>query len=75
MARCDLADARVRRDLCNLGLGAVMRCGVVCAISPALISLCDLGFDSFFFWKWFEGKLGDGFWTVGWHDLGWPELS
>ena len=75
MARCDLADARVRRDRCNLGLGAVMRCGVVCAISPALISLCDLGFDSFFFWKWFEGKLGDGFWTVGWHDLGWPELS
>ena len=75
MARCDLAGDRVRRDRCDLGLGAVMRCGVVCAISPALISFCDLGFDSFFFWKWFEGKLGDGFWTVGWHDLGWPELS
>ena len=49
VARCDLAGARVQRDRCDLGLGAVMRCGVVCAISPALISFCDLGFDSFFF--------------------------
>ena len=24
----------------------------------------------FFFRKWFEGKLGDGFWTVGWPELG-----
>ena len=37
----------------------------------------SLSFGSvlFFFWKWFNGKLGDGFWIMGWHDLGWPELG
>ena len=66
MARCDLAGARVQRDRCDLGLGAVMRCGVVCAISSALLSLCDLGFGSFFF---FFGnglkvslEIGSGLW-------------
>ena len=78
VAGCDLTDAGVRRDRCDLGLCAVVRSGVVCAISPALLSLRNLGFGSFFFfffWKWFEGKLGDGFWTVGRHDLGWLELG
>ena len=60
---------------CVLGLDAMVRSGVVvCAILPALLSLLALGLV-LFFWKWFEGKLGDGFWTIGWHDLGWPELG
>ena len=49
---------------CDMRLGAVVRSGVVVhVISTALLSLLALGV--FFFWKWFEGKLGDGFWTVG----------
>ena len=61
---CDLVSAGVRRDQCDLGLGAVVQSGVVCTISPALLSLLALGLVLFFFsffWKWFEGKLGDGF--------------
>ena len=61
---------------CVLGLDAMGRSRVVvCAISPALLSLLALGSVLFFFWKWFEGKLGDGFWIMGRHDLGWMELS
>ena len=42
-----------------------MRSGVVCAISPALLSLCDLGFGSFFFFG--NGlklslEMGSGLW-------------
>ena len=63
---------------CDLGLDAVVRSGVVvCAISPALLSLVALGsvLFFFFFWKWFKGKLGHGFWTMGRHDLGLPKLG
>ena len=75
----DLASGWVRSRQC-WGAMRPVRSGVVCAILSALLSLHDLGFGSFFFffflfWKWFEGKLGDGFWTVGWHDLGWLELG
>ena len=61
---------------CVLGLDAMGRSRVVvCAISPTLLSLLALGSVLFFFWKWFEGKLGDGFWIMGRHDLGWMELG
>ena len=49
VAGCDLTDAGVQRDRCDLGLCAVVRSGVVCSISSALLSLHDLGFGSFFF--------------------------
>ena len=79
----DLASGWVRSRQCWGAMRPVrsrVRCGgaiwVVCAISPALLSLHDLGFGFFFFFlKWFEGKLGDGFWTVGRHNLGWLELG
>ena len=61
---------------CVLGLDAMGRSRVVvCAISLALLSLLALGSILFFFGKWFEGKLGDGFWIMGRHDLGWMELG
>ena len=39
---------------------------------PLSLSLGSVPFFFFFFFfrKWFEGKLGDGFWTVGWPELG-----
>ena len=49
---CDLdggAGAGVRQDRCNLGLGVVVRSGVVCAILLALLSLLALGSILFFF--------------------------
>ena len=87
---CDLIGAGVRRDQRDLGLGAVVRSGVVvragvgcggvilgCGVrdlAGSTLSSCSW-FGSFFFWKRFEGKLRDGFWTVGRHNLGWPELG
>ena len=67
VAGCDLTDAGVRRDRCDLGLCAVVRFGVVCAISPALLSLRNLGFGSFFFFFFGNGlkvslEMGFGLW-------------
>ena len=51
---CDLAGARVRRDRCNLGLGAVVQSRVASsAISSYYFSL----FSIFLGWKSFEGKI------------------
>ena len=61
VAGCDLTDAGVRRDRCDLGLCAVVRSGVVCAISPALLSLRNLGFGSFFFGNDLKVSLEMGF--------------
>ena len=72
---CDLAHAGVRRDRCDLGLGVIWGC-VRDLTDSALSSQFGVWFFFFFFfWKWFEGKLGEGFWTVGWHNLGWSELG
>ena len=54
--------------------GVILGCGVR-DLAGSTLSSCSW-FDSFFsFWKWFEGKLGDGFWTMGRHNLGRPELG
>ena len=55
--------------------GAIWGCGVRDITGSTLSSCSWFGsffflFFFFFFWKWFEGKLGDGFWTVGWPEIG-----
>ena len=80
----NLASAGVRSRRC-WGATRPVQSGVRCGgaiwgcvrdLVGSTFSSCSW-FDSFFFffWKWFEGKLGDGFWTVGRHNLGWPELG
>ena len=83
--RRDLASGWVRSHRC-WGATRPVWSGVVCggAIWGCVRNLAGSTLSSqfgvrffffFFFWKWFEGKLGDGFWTVGRHDLGWLELG
>ena len=60
--------------------GAIWGCGVILGLDAVMRSgvrflLLVRFFFFFFFWKWFEGKLGDGFWTMGRNDLGWSELG
>ena len=54
VCECDLAGAGVRRDRCDLGLGAVVRSRVAFgAISSCCFSLSSI----FLGWKSFEGKI------------------
>ena len=54
VCECDLADARVQQDQYDLGLGAVVRSGVV---SGARSSCCFSVSSIFSRWKSFEGKI------------------
>ena len=54
VCECDLAGAGVRRDQCNLGLGAVVQSGVA---SGAISSYCFSLSSIFLGWKSFKGKI------------------
>ena len=76
---CDLVSAGVRRDRCDLGLGAVVRSGVGCGGAIwGWLRWCDLGLDAVVqYGVVVHAGVGCGgaIWGCGVHDLASSTLS